>query len=138
MSSSMARREFLQTAGATAAWGAGSRILSTSQSGQTRGAGVSAQPRLLVGCCAYSYSQRLSKGPMTMEDFILKALDLGVHGVDITTYYLKSSDPAYLVGLRHLAFKNGLPFSGAAIGTNMCQPDAVKRAQELEKIKNWV
>jgi sugar phosphate isomerase/epimerase len=73
-----------------------------------------------------------------MEDFILKAVELGVYGVDITIYYLKSSDPAYLVSLRHLAFKNGLPFSGAAIGTNMCQPDPAKRAQELEKINKWV
>jgi sugar phosphate isomerase/epimerase len=75
---------------------------------------------------------------MTMEDFILKGVELGVYGVDITTYYLKSSEPAYLVSLRHLAFKNGLPFSGAAIGTNMCQPDPAKQAQELEKIKKWV
>lgn len=75
---------------------------------------------------------------MTMEDFILKGVELGVHGVDITTYWLKSTEPAYLTSLRHLAFKNGMPFSGAAIGTDMCQPDAVKRAQELEKIKKWV
>jgi sugar phosphate isomerase/epimerase len=100
--------------------------------------GASAQPRLFVGCCAYSYNKYLSKGPMTMEDFILKAVELGVYGADITTYYLKSSDPTYLVSLRHLAFKNGLPFSGAAIGTNMCQSDPAKRTQELEKIKKWV
>ena len=75
---------------------------------------------------------------MTMEDFIFKAVELGVYGVDITTYYLKSSHPTYLVSLRHLAFKNGLPFSGAAIGTNMCQPDPAKRAREVEKINKWV
>ncbi len=75
---------------------------------------------------------------MTMEDFILKGVELDVHGVDITTYYLKSTEPAYLINLRHLAFKNGMPFSGAAIGTNMCQPDPAKRAQELEKMKRWV
>ena len=135
MNNSIPRRKFLRTVAASAAAGAGSRALAARPLGT---AGPSAQPRLFVGCCAYSYDKLLSKGPMTMEDFILRAVELGVYGVDITTYYLKSSDPAYLVSLRHLAFKNGLPFSGAAIGTNMCQPDPAKRAQELEKIKKWV
>jgi L-ribulose-5-phosphate 3-epimerase len=58
--------------------------------------------------------------------------------VDITTYWLKSTEPAYLTGLRHFAFRHGVPFSGAAIGTDMCQPDVAKRAGELEKIKKWV
>jgi sugar phosphate isomerase/epimerase len=75
---------------------------------------------------------------MTMEDFIRTGVELGVHGVDITTYWLKSTDPAYLTSLRHLAFRSGMPFSGAAIGTDMCQPDAAKRAVELQKIKKWV
>ena len=135
MNTSIPRRGFLWKAAAGVALGAGSRVSAGSSHGAT---GASAQPRLFVGCCAYSYNKLLSKGPMTMEDFILRAVELGVYGVDITTYHLKSSDPAYLVSLRHLAFKNGLPFSGAAIGTNMCQPDPAKRAQELEKIKKWV
>jgi sugar phosphate isomerase/epimerase len=75
---------------------------------------------------------------MTMEKFILKAVDLGLNGVDMTTYYLKSTDPAYLVSLRHLAFKNGLPFSGVATGTEMCQADPAKRAAAVKEIKNWV
>jgi sugar phosphate isomerase/epimerase len=40
--------------------------------------------------------------------------------------------------LRHLAYRNGVPFSGAAIRTSMCQPDAVKRREELEQIRRWV
>lgn len=100
--------------------------------------GVAAESRLFVGCCAYSYRPHLEAGRMTMEEFILKGVELGVHGVDVTTYWLKSTEPAYLTGLRHLAFKNGMPFSGAAIGTDMCQPDAAKRAAEFEKIKKWV
>jgi sugar phosphate isomerase/epimerase len=75
---------------------------------------------------------------MTMEDFILKAVELEIDGVDMTTYYLKSTEPSYLLSLRRLAFRNGVPFSGAAIGTNMCQPDPAKRAAEIEKIKTWL
>ena len=75
---------------------------------------------------------------MTMEDFILMAVEQGIDGVDMTTYYLKSTEPSYLLSLRRLAFRNGVPFSGAAIGTDMCQPDPGKRAGELEKIKKWL
>jgi sugar phosphate isomerase/epimerase len=75
---------------------------------------------------------------MTMEDFILEAVELEIDGVDMTTYYLKSTEPSYLLGLRRLAFRNGVPFSGAAIGTNMCQPDPTKRAAEIDKIKKWL
>ena len=31
---------------------------------------------------------------MTMEDFILKAVELEVVGVDMTAYWLKSKEPA--------------------------------------------
>lgn len=99
---------------------------------------VASRPRLLVGCCAYSYRKYLEPGRMSMEDFIGKAVESGFQGVDITTYWLKSTEPAYLAGLRRLAYRNAMPFSGAAIGTNMCQPDSTKRRDELEKIKKWV
>lgn len=75
---------------------------------------------------------------MTMEDFILKGVELGVTGVDMTGYWLKPDNPEYLTGLRHLAFKNGLPFSGAACGASMVQADPAKRAKVLEDIKKWV
>jgi len=99
---------------------------------------VNQRPRLLTGCCAYSYREYLQSGKMTMEDFFLKAVDLGIEGVDVTTYWVKSTDPDYLHSLRHLAFKHGLPFSGAAIRTEMCQSDPARREAELANIKKWV
>lgn len=135
MSSPIHRREFLKTAGVAAASSLGWRLAADARAEDRPG---SPRPRLFAGCCAYSYSKYLESGRMSMEDFILKGVELGVHGVDITTYWLKSTEPAYLAGLRHFAYKNGMPFSGAAIGTNMCQPDSAKRAEELAKIKRWV
>jgi len=137
MSNAIPRRDFLKTAGLTAA--------SLSVGGATLSArppelikNSPNHPRLLSGCCAYSYRKYLQHGPMTMEDFILNAVEQEIDGVDMTTYYFKSPEPSYLLGLRRLAFRNGVPFSGAAIGTNMCQPDPTKRAAELEKIKKWL
>jgi sugar phosphate isomerase/epimerase len=135
MNYSFQRRDFLKTAGmaAVSSTGWGFSPGATSPDGP-----AASQPRLLAGCCAYSYGSYLKTGKMTMEDFILRAVDLGVLGVDITTYWLKSTEPAYLASLRRCAYRNGMPFSGAAIGTDMCQPDAGKRSEELEKIKKWI
>lgn len=134
MHNPMRRREFLKVAGAAAA---------VAVSGNT-----AAQPlpvpatspvaRLFPGCCAYSYRKYLDAGTMTMEEFILKGVELGVHAVDVTAYWLKSTEPAYLINLRRLAFKNGLVFSGAAIRTQMCQADSAERARQLESIKKWI
>jgi sugar phosphate isomerase/epimerase len=129
------RREFFRAAGLAAAGSLWERAAQES----ARPAGtLSSRPRFLIGCCAYSYAKHLAEGRMTMEDFIRKGVELGVHGVDLTTYWLKSTEPAYLASLRHLAYRNGVSFSGAAIRTDMCQADPSKRAQELEMIKHWV
>jgi sugar phosphate isomerase/epimerase len=75
---------------------------------------------------------------MTMEEFILKGVQLGVHAVDVTAYWLKSTEAAYLIRLRQLAFKNALTFSGVAIRTEMCQSAQTARTQQVENIKKWV
>jgi sugar phosphate isomerase/epimerase len=136
MQHTLPRRRFLKTAAAVVAGPKFSAALLGNGSGDVPD--VSKRPRLRVGCCAYSYSKYLKSGQMTMEDFILKAVELGVDGVDVTTYWLKSTDPAYLLQFRNFAYRHAMPFTGAAIGTNMCLPESSKRAEELEKIKQWV
>ncbi len=135
MENAFRRRDFMKAASVVAL---GSLDWSNGLSTLSAEVPVASRPRLLVGCCAYSYRKYLEPGRMTMEDFIGKAVESGFQGVDITTYWLKSTEPAYLAGLRRLAYRNAMPFSGAAIGTNMCQPDSTKRHDELEKIKKWV
>jgi sugar phosphate isomerase/epimerase len=133
------RRDFLRTAGpafivgpelarAARAW---DQVPSTEP-------GTGARPRLLTGCCAYSYRELLKVGKMTMEDVIGKAVELGIDAVDMTGYWFKSTEPPYLASLRHLAYKNGVGFSGAATGASTVQADAGRRAQVLEEIKKWI
>lgn len=130
------RRDFLKAAG-TAAASVG--LVSPDISAAQNDAGLTAKdPRLFPGCCAYSYRKLLSKGQMTMSSFILEGVKIGTVGVDMTGYWYKSMQPAYLAGLRHLAYKNGVPFSGAACGVSMVQPTAQKRAEALAQIKRWV
>ena len=137
MKSPMQRRQFLQSAGVAALGGAG-LVLTEKASAHPTPPTSSSSPRLLAGCCAYSYRKYLQHGPMTMEDFILKGVEMGLNGVDMTAYYFKSTDPAYLASLRQLAFKNGLPFSGVGCGSSMVEADPARRRAVLEEIKKWV
>jgi len=99
---------------------------------------TAAMPRLFAGCSAFSYGKQLSTGKMTLEDFLLKAVDLRLQGVDITTYYLRSSDPIYLNNLRRLANQNAVVISGVSCGVKMVEPDPTKRAGVLNEINRWV
>ena len=139
MNKPSSRRNFLRAVGVGAlATGLPSAAPAAASRAEKSMESSGGKARLFVGCCAYSFANYLKSGKMTMEDFILKGVELGVQGVDITTYWLKSTEPDYLLSLRRLAYRNGMPFSGAAIGTNMCQPDTTKRAEEMAKIKKWV
>ena len=141
MQHSIPRRKFLKTVGIGALAGTGVKWLGSTAEAQPPSAPsteASKMPRLFSGCCAYSYNHALRKGTMKMEDFIHRAVELRVDGIDMTAYYLKSTDPEYLDGLRHLAYKNAMPFSGSACGVSMVQADPSKRAQSLTEIKKWV
>jgi sugar phosphate isomerase/epimerase len=129
------RRAFIRTAVAAAV---GSLLSTGKAAEETNAKGEARKPRLLPGCCAYSYSTYLAKGLMTMEEFILKAVELGVLGVDITTYWLQSTEPAYLAGLRRFAYRHGMPLSGLAIGTDLCQPEGPKREATIAAVQKWV
>jgi sugar phosphate isomerase/epimerase len=123
------RRQFLLSSTFAASVAESPRMASTSDANM---------PRLFSGCCAYSYRKYLQHGPMTMEEFVEKAVRLRVDGVDMTGYYLKSTEPEYLASLRRLAYRKGLAFSGAACGVSMVQADAAKRAEAVAGIKKWV
>jgi sugar phosphate isomerase/epimerase len=129
------RRDFLKTTGLVSV---GSLALSLRAGDEPGQRAAATDARLLPGCCAYSYGSYLGKGKMTMEQFIAKAVELGVLGVDVTTYWLKSTEPAYLASLRNFAYRQGMPFSGLAIGADLCQPEPTKRKEVMETIRKWV
>jgi sugar phosphate isomerase/epimerase len=142
MDSRIPRRQFLRAAGMFAASNAAGlgqlNAAVPNSASQTAPPIGKNMPRLFSGCCAYSYDQQMMAKQMTMEDFIRKAVDLRVDGADMTVYYLKSTDPAYLEGLRHLASHNAVPFSGAACGVSMVQANAAMRAKAVSDIRRWV
>jgi len=137
MTKGLLRREFLAAAGAAAvAIPTSSRVSISANAASVPE--PNKQERLFPGCCAYSYLKDFKAGSMTMEDFIQKAVELQSYSVDITTYWLKSTEPEYVTSLRHLAFRNGMALSGIAIRSAMCRSDAAKRTEEVRNIQQWV
>ncbi len=147
MTDKIARRRFLKTSGLAVTSAFSLSCGQQKESGPSKTGGspepastefAAREPRLLPGCCAYSFHDYLSKAKMTYPEFFDKVVEMGSVGADMTVYWFKSTDPAYLTNLRHLAFKHGIPFSGAACGSSMVQASAAKRGQVLADIKKWV
>jgi sugar phosphate isomerase/epimerase len=136
----VSRREFVKQVGLGALAGSGISAVggqvAVAPPGQD--AKHSTEARLIPGCCAYSYNEDLRRGAMTLEDVILKAIDLRVLAVDMTAYYFKSTEEEYLHGLRKLAYRHGVAFSGVACGVSMVQADAAKRAESLSQLRKWI
>jgi len=142
----LARRRFLKTGGLAIAGalsvGCGPQTenkpaeSSAAPSASTEFA--SQEPRLIPGCCAYSFNTYLSKKKMTYPEFFDKVVEMGSVGADMTVYWFQSTEPAYLDDLRHQAFKRGIPFSGAACGSSMVEASGAKRREVLTEIKKWV
>src|SRR5574337_190091 len=142
----VARRRFLKTGGLAVAGaisvGCGpqpeNKPAESSAAPTTSTEFASHDPRLLAGCCAYSFNTYLSKKKMTYPEFFDKVVEMGSIGADMTVYWFESTEPAYLEGLRYQAFKRGIPFSGAACGSSMVEASAARRQQVLAEIKKWV
>lgn len=141
MDGELARRDFLMGAGAcllrNSSFGLPGSLAAKAADADNNPAEVKI-PRLLSGCSAFSFRKQLVSGQMTMEDFIRKAVELRLDGVDMTVYYLKSTEPGYLESLRYLAYRNAVAILGAACGTRTVQADTAKRAEALIDLKKWV
>ena len=139
MKNALPRRDFLQFAGLAAA---GSLVTTPLAAARPAEGTAGPRPRLLTGCCAYSYRKYLQPGTMTMEDFILKCAEMGVLGAEMTAYWLKSTDRAYLLSLRHLAFTNSVILAGVRSGPDsrlhLLEAEKAKRREAQEEIKRWV
>ncbi len=100
----------------------------------------SGPPRLKLSIAGYSYRKLLTakEKPMTLDDFVEKAAELGLDAVEPTSYYFKDTSPAYLRHLRAKAFRLGLDISGTAVGNDFGHPPGAKRDGQIAHVKKWV
>ena len=97
---------------------------------------------LRLSIAAYSYRKYLDlkakpKPPMTLEDFVDLAADLGVDAVEPTAYYFADTSPAYLARLKARCTRLGLDVSGTAVGNNFCASDPAKLKEQLAYVRTW-
>jgi sugar phosphate isomerase/epimerase len=104
-----------------------------------------AQPTTLAGnsrlrgaLCAYSYRDALKAGTMTYSDVIRVAVETGMDGIDVTTYWFPDTSDSFLLPLRGHAYRNAMELYSIAVRTEMCQQAPDARATQVESIKKWV
>ncbi len=93
---------------------------------------------LRLSCAAYSFRRELNSGRMTLTDFIDFCARHRLDGTELTSYYFRQTDRAYLCELRRRAYVNGLTISGTPVGNNFCLPPGDKRDQQIRHVKEWI
>jgi sugar phosphate isomerase/epimerase len=97
---------------------------------------------LRLSLAGYSYRKYLAlnvkpKPPMTLDDFVDLAADLGVDAVEPTAYYFADVSPEYLARLKGRCTRLGLDVSGSAVGNNFATSDPAKLKQQLIYVREW-
>jgi sugar phosphate isomerase/epimerase len=90
-----------------------------------------------ISCAAYSFRQYLQSGEMSLEGFIRKGYEMGLDGVELTSYYFPTTEASFLKGLKRAALAHGIDIAGAAIGGSFAVPDDV-RADQVALARQWV
>ena len=98
---------------------------------------------LKLSLAAYSFRDALApKGraaTMDLFGFVELAADLGLDGVELTSYYFPPDvDLAYLHRLKQRAFTLGLDVSGTSVGNNFGLPPGPDREKQLALVRTWV
>src|SRR5687768_11351987 len=91
-----------------------------------------------LGCAAYSYRFLLNDGTMSLEQFVDACAEMGLDGVELTSYYFPSTGRDYLNRLKRHCFVRGQHILGTAVGSNFTQPDAAKRREQVEMTRAWI
>lgn len=94
-----------------------------------------------LSMAAHSYRKYLTvpNASMDMFDFVNLAADMGLDGVEPTSYYFPKELPNdYMRRLKQHAFVLGLDISGTAIMNDFCLPPGKEADQEMAHCRSWI
>ncbi|VTS02420.1 sugar phosphate isomerase/epimerase family protein [Tuwongella immobilis] len=101
----------------------------------------SSKSPLRLSLAAYSFNSALSlkgKPSMTLSQFIDYAAGLPIDAVELTSYYFPETSPEFLGKIRAQCTRQGLDVSGGAVGNDFCVADPVKRAAQIQLVRDWI
>jgi sugar phosphate isomerase/epimerase len=98
----------------------------------------SRKPRFRTGLVAYSYRQALQAKTMKYEDLINVAVDTGIDGIDMTVYWLPSTEADYLRSLRYLAYRNRVEIYSIGTRVQLAQPTPELQEKQLADLRKWI
>lgn len=94
--------------------------------------------RLRTAICAYSFRKQLESKAMTYDDLVKLAVDLDVDGLDLTVYWFPSTEDAFLLPLKRLAYKNAVEIYSISVRTDLCKPPGEVRDKQDADLRKWV
>ncbi len=103
---------------------------------------VSTLQRVQYSVNAYSFNDEFKSGKMDFFDMMEFAADIGLHAVDLTSYYFSSypnlPDKAEIFALKKRALELGLNISWTGVRNNFVTADVVAREKDRQMIKDWL
>ncbi len=104
--------------------------------------GKTQTPSIKLSLAGYSYKQFLDKpgksGEMSLFDLVDLCAELGLDGVEPTSYYFLKTDDEFIYALKRKIILAGLVNTGMPIRTNFAFPDGEAFDNELKQLKGWV
>ncbi len=93
---------------------------------------------LRTSICAYSFRGELEKKTMSYEDLVRLAVDLGVDGLDLTSYWFPSTGDEFLLPFKLMAYRSGIDLYSVGIRTNMCRATPELQDAEVAALDPWL
>jgi len=105
---------------------------------QPPAAGKANRPRFRTSITAYSFRQDLEKKTMQYEDLVRLATELGVDGLDLTTYWFPSTSDDFLLPLRRLAYHLAVDLYSIGIHSTLCRSTTELQEAEVTSLRSWL
>jgi len=94
--------------------------------------------RLRPALCAYSFRTELQGKSMTYEDLVTKAVEWEIDGLDMTVYWLPTTERQWLLDLRRKAFRMGVEIYSISVRTELTKSVQADRDAQVAEIRKWV
>jgi L-ribulose-5-phosphate 3-epimerase len=89
----------------------------------------------ILSCETYSFREQFKKKEIDIMSFPAKMKELGIKGISVESYHLKSFDEAYLDRVKYAAKAEDCLIAGLMTGADFCTADEKKRAEVVKAKK---